>query len=321
MSAGDHVSKAAIRRQNGQINDDLSIVIVDMLPHGTTFPDVASQLTRSYSNVSTSPPKHIRKTSSLKTFFGCGSDPLVLEEFDPSFHDPSIRDRSTRGKTGDASQHCSVNIIADVDSYKEFSHLSPMSVSIKRQLWPTQHTQLPVAYQQAEQHSPSSDDSGSTTFLAEGYSMVTDPPAPVGVARGSQLPRASMDRGSAVSPLYRTSLDQITRTADLTTVLNRRSIGGQAPMGRRASWNNAPLERRNSSLGEGMTNMFRALSRGSIDSGQEHVSATHFGGPPTLVPVRGSQLPEKMIIDPTTHAEANFRKRSASDADNLYSTM
>lgn len=292
-----------------------------MLPHGTTFPDVASQLTRSYSNASTSPPKLIRKQSSLKSFFGCGSDPLVLEEFDPSFHDPSIRDRSTRGKTGDASQHCNVNIIADVDSYKEFSHLSPMSVSIKRQLWPAPPAQSSFGQQQPERQSPMSDDSGSTTFLSEGYSMGGDPTAPVGVANGvpSRPTHASYDRGNpASSPMYRTSLDQITRTTDVNAALSRRSVEGLAAAGRRPSLNNAPLERRTSSLGEGV---LRAFSRKSIDAGQEHVSATHFGGPPVLVPVRGSQLPESMIIDPTTHAEANFRKRSTPDAESLYSTM
>ena len=175
MLTGEHVSKAAIRRQNNQINDDLSIVIVDMLPHNTTFPDVAAQLTRSNSSLSTSPPKSIKKASSLKTFFGCGSEPVVLQEFDASFHDPSIRDRSTRGKTGDHSNHCNVNIISDIDSYVEFSHLSPMSVSIKRQLWPANPTQSP--FQQPEQPSPSSDSSGSTAFLPEDCHMVTDPPA------------------------------------------------------------------------------------------------------------------------------------------------
>ena len=96
-------------------------------------------------------------------------------------------------------------------------------------------------------------------------------------------------------------------------------------MARQPSGGYVSLERRTSSLGNGVSNVLRTLSRGSIggskeqNSNVEHVSATHFGGPPTLVPVRGSQPPEQMIVDPTTHAEANFRQRS-TDAD-LYRTM
>ena len=312
-----------------------------MLPHGTTFPDVAAQLTRTNSSsYASSPPKSIKKTSSLKNFFGCGSEPVVLQEFDASFHDPSIRDRSTRGKTGDLSNHCNVNIIADIDSYVEYSHLSPMSVSIKRQLWPAPQTQSPFQHQQADQPSPSSDSSGSTTFMAEDAGMSTEPPAANGSGIGTFRPegvrpsidRRSLDRGLApVSPLYRRSLDNITRTTDMTRTLSKGSLTHdgqpQTHMARQPSGGYVPLERRTSSLGNGMSNVLRTIRRGNLGgskeqvTGSEHVSATHFGGPPTLVPVRGNQPPEKMIVDPTTHAEANFRRRSKPEADYMYNTM
>lgn len=307
-----------------------------MLPHGTTFPDVAAQLTRTNSSsYASSPPKSVKKTSSLKNFFGCGSEPVVLQEFDASFHDPSIRDRSTRGKTGDLSNHCNVNIIADIDSYVEYSHLSPMSVSLKRQLWPAQ-TQSPFQQQQADQPSPSSDSSGSTTYMGEESGMIIDPPAAAEGAMGASRPRPirssidrrSLDRGLApVSPLYRNSLDIITRTTDMNAPLSRVSMEGQTRMARQPSGGYVPLERRTSSLGNGMSNVLRTISRGSIGgtkeqvAGSEHVSATHFGGPPTLVPVRGNQPPEQMIVDPTTHAEANFRRRSKPEHDSVYNTM
>ena len=43
----------------------------------------------------------------------------------------------------------------------------------------------------------------------------------------------------------------------------------------------------------------------------DRVSATHYGAEtPSMVPVRmGSGPPDKMIVDPTTHAEAGFRRR------------
>ena len=145
-NAGEHIQRAAVRRQGGQISDDLTIVVIDMLPPGTTFPDVASRLTRSTSNGSMGSggkpvrTKSVQRTNSFMSFFRCGSEPIVLEEFEPSFHDPSVRDPSTRGR-GDYSNHADVNIIADVDSYVEFAHLSPMSVARKR------HHQLPVQQQ------------------------------------------------------------------------------------------------------------------------------------------------------------------------------
>jgi len=119
---------------------------------------------------------------------------------------------------------------------------------------------------------------------------------------GDQIPQARLS-------LQRPSKNGIMRT------LSRGSIDDELtpPFGAKQSnvHNVPPLGRRNS-IGD---KIVRAVSRKSLgarpDNGDlARVSATHYGGQtPTMVPVRSSGPPEKMIVDPTTHAEASFRQR------------
>jgi len=317
-NAGEHIQRAAVRRQGGQISDDLTIVVIDMLPPGTTFPDVASRLTRSTSNGSMGSggkpvrTKSVQRTNSFMSFFRCGSEPIVLEEFEPSFHDTSVRDPSTRGR-GDYSNHADVNIIADVDSYVEFAHLSPMSVARKRHHQipnQQQHQQLPSPFQQPNlaRGSGSSDLSTSSSMFVDNSTHAGQPHQAPPVQHRDHTTHA----GDQI-PQARLSLQLLSKNGIMRT-LSRGSIEDELtpPFGAKQSnvHNVPPLGRR--SIGD---KIVRAVSRKSLgampDNGDlARVSATHYGGQtPTMVPVRSTGPPEKMISDPTTHAEASFRRR------------
>jgi len=326
---GEHIQRAAVRSQGGQISDDLTIVVVDMLPSGTNFPDVAARLTRSTSNGSVGsagkpPRKSVQKTSSFKSFFGCGSDPIVLEEFEPSFHDASVRDPSTRGR-GDYSNHADVNIIADVDSYVEFAHLTPMSVARKRHHEPNgvvqQPQQLVSPFQQPNlAHASGSSDSASSAMFVDNSTHAGQ--AAFGGAEDRELQRHSLERnknhtthaGGQLAPKPKPQRHH-SKNGILRTV-SRGSVDEELtpPHGAKQSTvHNVPPLSRRSSIGDKVLN---AVSRNSLGARTdslhlERVSATHYGGQtPTMVPVRqGSGPPMKMIVDPTTHAEASFRHR------------
>ena len=277
------------------------------------------------------------------TLFGCGEDPIVLDEYEPSFHDASVRDPSTKGR-GDYSNHPDVNIIADVDSYIEFAHLSPATVTQWQRIdQHQQQTQLgtktPSLPQQQPNLSEGSASSDSTTSR-----MVIDDSTHFGSGQNEARQRYSLDRGMDATthagsqvPAHlqkrsNTDADAFTRHSIDKGVmqangLNRRSIEMSQPYGAKQSTvhNVPPLGSRNS-IGDKLAT---ALGRNSLDhrtgsrtgSGElDRVSATHYGGQtPTLVPVRSSSLgpPEQMIVDPTTHAEARFRKRQSSSDDRL----
>ncbi|DBA79031.1 TPA: hypothetical protein ACH3X1_008894 [Trebouxia sp. C0004] len=319
QQAGEHIQRAAVRRQGGQISDDLTIVVIDMLPPGTTFPDVASHLTSSASNSSVGSggkpvrTKPVQRTNSFLSFFRCGSEPVILEEFEPSFHDTSVRDPSTRGR-GDYSNHADVNIIADVDSYVEFAHLSPMSVARKRHHQipvQQQHQQLPSPFQQPDlaHGSGSSDLSTSSSMFVDNSTHAGQPQQAPRVQHRDHTTHA----GDQI-PQARLSLQRLSKSGIMPT-LSRGSIDDELtpPFGAKQSnvHNVLPLGRRNS-IGN---NIVRAVSRKSMgarpDNGDlARLSATHYGGQtPTVVPVRSTGPPDKMIVDPTTHAEASFRQR------------
>ena len=340
VPTGQHITRAAVRQQGGQISDDLTVVVVDMLPSSTTFPEVAANLTRSHSNGSLGSagrPPRAKSSGGLKSFFKCGSEPAVLEEFEPSFHDPSVRDPSHRGR-GDYSHHADVNIIADVDSHVEFAHLSPMSVARQRQ---QQQKQLQLQQQQQQQVtaqpqqtyvSPfaqplardSSDSASSSIYFQDNstHASGNDRQAlrhqDYTTHAGGQIPpghqnlqKVSKNNSGILRTFSRGSVEE-----ELTPPYGSKqsTVHNVTPLGRRsAADKRISLGERRNSIGD---KVLRTLSRNSLGPRQdsvhlEKVSATHYGGQtPNLVPLRqGSGPPEKMIVDPTTHAVGNFKQR------------
>lgn len=307
-----------------------------MLPNGTTFPEVASNLTRSHSNGSlgsTGRPPRAKSSNSLKSFFRCGSEPHVLEEFEPSFHDPSVRDPSHKGR-GDYSNHADVNIIADIDSYVEFAHLTPMSVARQRQQQSLaaqkrqhQQQQASAQLQQPPYASPfaqpnlardSSDSATSSVYMQDNTMQV--------VGNGQQTVQHqdhTTHAGDQIPNSHRNQQKVSKHNSGILRTVSKGSIEeGPSPAhgSKQSTVHNVPPLGRRSSLGDRRNSigekMLRTLSRNSLgprqDSVQlERVSATHYGGQTaTMVPVRmGSGPPVKMIVDPTTHAEAGFRQR------------
>ena len=324
-----------------------------MLPSGTTFPEVASSLVHSASSGSLGSagrpkPSRVKSSSGLKSFFGCGSEPSVLEEFEPSFHDPTVRDPSQRGR-GDHSNHANVNILADIDSYVEFAHLSPMSVARQRQ----QQQQQPTAqqHQQPPQQtyaSPfaqpnlarnSSDSASSSVYIQDnGPHANGDGQQPLRhmdytTHAGGQMPTPYA--GRTVPPGQRNLQSVFKTNSGLLRTSSRGSVQEeatpqQAP--KQSTVHKVPVLGKRGNHGDSKRKSMadKMLSRTSLGarprsgnlgrvslgarpkSGQlERISATHYGGEvPSMVPVRmGSGPPDKMIVDPTTHAEAGFRRR------------
>ena len=349
----EQIARAAIRHQGGQISDDLTVLVVDMLPSGTNFPEVASSLSHSPSNGSLGSagrPSRGKSSSSLKSFFGCGSEPSVLEEFEPSFHDPTVRDPSQRGR-GDHSHHANVNILADIDSYVEFALLSPMSVARQRQqqqlpVQRQQQQQLPAQSQQQQQQqqqqslvSPfaqqdlardSSDSASSSVYIQDGRTSATGDGQQqlrhmdYTTHAGGQIPTTHV--GRAIPPGQR-SLQNIFKTdSGLLRTGSRGSIDGEAApqhAPKQSTVHNVPVLGRKENHGDAKRKSMgdRVLHRVSLGarpkSGHlERVSATHYGGQkPSMVPVRmGSGPPDQMIVDPTTHAAAGFRRLRSGEA-------
>ena len=145
-----------------------------------------------------------------------------------------------------------------------------------------------------------------------------------GQGRASQ--RQSVDRtGDQTTHAGGQARPLLQKKRSKTNVLGKKSFENELPYSTKQSSviNVPPLGRR--SIGERV----KALSRSSLDSrtgsGElDRVSATHYGGQtPTMVPVRSSTLgaPEQMIVDPTTHAEAGFRKRRSVNLDGVISNV
>ena len=337
----EHIARAAIRHQGGEISDDLTIVVVDMLPSGTTFPEVASTLTHSPSEGSLGSarrPTRAKSSSGLKSFFRCGSEPSVLEEFEPSFHDPTVRDPSQRGR-GDYSNHANVNILADIDSYIEFAHLSPMSVARQRQQQqpsataqqqqPQMPAQLPQTYvspfAQANLGRDSSESASSSVYIQDkGPHAIEEGQQPLRhmdytTHAGGQMP--TTHAGRHVPPGQRNLQSIFNTNSGILRTGSRGSTEEEvAPQygPKQSTVHNVPVLGKKASLGDSKRKSTgdKALSRTSLGSRSnsvhlERVSATHYGGQvPSMVPVRmGSGPPDKMIVDPTTHAEAGFRRR------------
>ena len=342
----EHIARAAIRQQGGQISDDLTILVVDMLPSGTNFPDVASSLVHSVSSGSLGSagrPSRVKSSSGLKSFFGCGSEPSVLEEFEPSFHDPTVRDPSQRGR-GDHSNHANVNILADIDSYVEFAHLSPMSVARQRQQQqPTaqQHQQLPQQtyvspFAQPNLARNSSDSASSSVYIQNnGPHANGDGQQPLQhmdytTHAGGQMP--AIHAGRAVPPGQRNLQSVFKTNSGLLRTSSRGSVQEEATpqqASKQSTVHNVPVLGKRGNHGDskrksmadkvpsqtslGARPQSGNLGRVSLGARPklERISATHYGGElPSMVPVRmGSGPPDKMIVDPTTHAEAGFRQR------------
>lgn len=318
-----------MRHQGGQISDDLTIVVIDMLPPGASFPDVAANLTHSTSSSNGSvgsggkPMRH-KPAQRSNSFLCCGSEPpTILTEFEPSFHDPSVRDPSTKGR-GDYSNHADVNIIADVDSYVEFAHLTPMSVARNRhhavhaqqQQQQPQHQQQPTPFQQPNLAQGSgSSDSASSAILVDNSTHAGRPQQPQPMQHKDYTTHA----GDQIPPA-RVSLQRLSKNSIMRT-FSRGSIDEELTPPFSAKQSNVhnvqPLGRRKS-VGDKVA---RAISRNSLGGRSNlgadveqlaRVSATHYGGQsPTMVPVRSTGLPDEMIVDPTTHAEAGFRQRQS----------
>ena len=286
-----------------------------MLPSGISFPEVASRLTHSTSNGSLGsagrPPR--AKPVQRSRCFGCGSEPSVLTEFEPSFHDPSVRDPSTKGR-GDYSNHADVDIIADLDSYVEYAHLSPMSVARRRRQQTAtvqQPQQMVSPFQQASVGEPSgSSDSASSTMFVENSTYADQAVAESQPIRHRDHTTHAGDQIPTNTYFQRPSKNNIMRT------FSRGSIDEQLtpPYGAKQSTvHNVPVLGKRISIGE---KMIRTLSRNSLGPRTpsvhlDKVSATHYGGQiDNMVPIRtGSGPPIQMIVDPTTHAEASFRQR------------
>lgn len=341
VTAAEHIARAAIRHQGGQISDDLTIIVVDLLPSGTTFPEVAASLTRTLSNGSlgsTLRPSRPKSSSSLKSFFRCGSEPSVLEEFEPSFHNPTVRDPSQRGR-GDHSNHANVKILADVDSYVEFSHLSPMSVARQRQQQLQQPASLPEQqHQQPAYVSPfaqpnlarDSSDSASSSVYFQGKA---DADAQQQSLRhidytthaGSQvLPTPA--GGAQVPPGHRNMQSLFKDNSGLLRVGSRGSGKEEltpplAVGSRQSTVHNVPVLGTRSSRGESKRKSIGdklMLNRSSLGSRQgsvhlERLSATHYGefqAPVVGFGRRSSGSPESMVVDPImlTSQDGGFKK-------------
>ena len=343
----EHITRAAIRQQGGQISDDLTVVVVDMLPSGTNFPEVASSLVHSHSSGSlgsAARPSRVKSSSGLKSFFGCGSEPSVLEEFEPSFHDPTVRDPSQRGR-GDHSNHANVNILADIDSYVEFAHLSPMSVARQQQ----QRQQQPQQQQPQQTYvtpfaqpnlaRDSSDSASSSVYIQDnGPHANGDGQQPLRhmdytTHAGNQMPPAHA--GRTIPPGQRNPQSIFQTNSGLLRTSSRGSAQEEAApqhAPRQSTVHNVPVLGKRESFGDSKRNSMadKVLTRTSLGarpkSGNlsrvsleaqpknghlERISATHYGAEmPSMVPVRmGSGPPDKMIVDPTTHAAAGFRRR------------
>ena len=330
-----HIARAAVRQQGGQINDDLTIIVVDMLPSGTNFPEVASSLVHTPSSGSfgsAGRPSRVKSSSGLKSFFGCGSEPSVLEEFEPSFHDPTVRDPSQRGR-GDHSNHANVNILADTDSYIEFAHLSPMSVARQQQQQPSAQQQ-PQTLPQQTYVSPfaqpnlardSSDSASSSVYIqdhgahanGDGHQALRH--MDYTTHAGGQMP--TTHAGRTIPPGQRNMQTVFKTNSGLLRTSSRSSAQEEATLQhapKQSTVHNVPVLGKKGSLGDSKRKSMgdKVLSRTSLgdrrNSGHlERVSATHYGAEtPSMVPVRlGSGPPDKMIVDPTTHAEAGFRRR------------
>ncbi|KAL3137957.1 hypothetical protein ABBQ38_005204 [Trebouxia sp. C0009 RCD-2024] len=331
--AVDHIARAAIRHQGGQISDDLTIIVVDLLPSCTTFPEVASSLSHSPSSGSLGSarrPSRPKSSSSLKSFFRCGSEPSVLEEFEPSFHDPSVRDPSQRGR-GHHSNHANVNILADVDSYVEFAHLSPVSVA-RRQQQQQQPAALPEQ-QQPAYVSPfaqpnlardSSDSASSSVYFrskADGEAQQSLRHIDYTTHAGSQVPTTPAG-GAQVPPGHRNMQSLFKDNSGLLRVGSRGSIKDEVtpshgPGSRQSIVHHVPVLGTRGSRGDAKRKSIndKLLNRSSMGSRQgsvhlERLSATHYGGGQIPIGRLGSGSPEGMTVHPIllTSCDGGFKK-------------
>lgn len=332
-TAVDHIARAAIRHQGGQISDDLTIIVVDLLPSCTTFPEVASSLSHSPSSGSLGSarrPSRPKSSSSLKSFFRCGSEPSVLEEFEPSFHDPSVRDPSQRGR-GHHSNHANVNILADVDSYVEFAHLSPVSVA-RRQQQQQQPAALPEQ-QQPAYVSPfaqpnlardSSDSASSSVYFrskADGEAQQSLRHIDYTTHAGSQVPTTPAG-GAQVPPGHRNMQSLFKDNSGLLRVGSRGSIKDEVtpshgPGSRQSIVHHVPVLGTRGSRGDAKRKSIndKLLNRSSMGSRQgsvhlERLSATHYGGGQIPIGRLGSGSPEGMTVHPIllTSCDGGFKK-------------
>ena len=346
----EHIARAAIRQQGGQISDDLTVVVVDMLPSGTNFPEVASSLVHSPNSGSLGSagrPSRVKSSSGLKSFFRCTSEPSVLEEFEPSFHDPTVRDPSQRGR-GDHSNHANVHILADIDSYIEFAHLSPMSVarqqqqqqlSVQQQQQPQSQQTYVSPFAQPNLARDSSDSASSSVYIhdngphANGVGQQPLRHMDYTTHAGGQMP--TTHAGRTIPPGQRNLQSVSQSNTGLVRTSSRGSSQEEATAqhaAKQSTVHNVPVLGKRGNLGDSKRKSMgdKVLSRVSLGarprsgnlsrislgarpkSGHlDRISATHYGAEtPSMVPLRmGSGPPDKMIVDPTTHAEAGFRRR------------